>query len=78
MTMIRFIDLRGQIYLDESGTDFAFYDTVTDMFKTFGDTQVWECKRDFVIDFGQEWHGVSEDVDRYLNLIPDWVPNAPD
>ncbi len=54
--MIRFIDLTGQIYLDEDEESpikvFAFFDTVTDKFLSFSGFEKWES------------------IERFLNLIP--------
>lgn len=44
--MIRFIDLRGQITNDRA-PHFAFYNTITDRFLSFGGTQEWDSIADF-------------------------------
>lgn len=62
--MIRFIDLTGQIYLDEEEVSFAFYDTVRDKFCEFSDTQCWDSIEEFINDY------TGEDIERFLRLIP--------
>ena len=48
--MIRFINLTGQILLDDPEPHFAWYDTVTDEFMTFAGAQEWNTWNDFVDD----------------------------
>ncbi|RQO37964.1 hypothetical protein DBR39_13840 [Chryseobacterium sp. KBW03] len=62
--MIRFIDLTGQIYLDEEEVSFAFYDTVRNRFCEFSDTQCWDNIEEFINDY------TGDDIERFLRLIP--------
>ncbi len=52
--MIRFINLGDQIYCDEETNSFAFFDTVTSMFRMFNGSQYWDTAEDFIEDFNQE------------------------
>lgn len=58
--MIRFIDLRGQVYNDDDLPKekqkmiFAFFDTCTDLFIDFNGSYVWESRADFVWDYRKE------------------------
>lgn len=62
--MIRFINLTGQLTLDESDPAFAFFDTVTDKFCTFQGFQTW----DSIEEFKKDYEG--DDIERFLSLIP--------
>lgn len=80
--MIRFIDLRGQIYLDdeepkaEQEPVFAFYDTVMDQFVGWDQCFVWDSIEDFRADFCFFGGWRNDFLSRYLVLLPDWVPEA--
>lgn len=72
--MIRFVDLRAA---DISGSNFAFFDTVTDSFLEVGGSQTWVNKNDFVLDIASfgippKW---PKDATRYYDLLPDWTIN---
>lgn len=60
--MIRFINITDQITDGEQ--EFAFFDTVTDKFKTFSDSQTWNSIADFISDYQ------GDELERYLDLIP--------
>ena len=62
--MIRFINLTGQIFIDDDDPYFAWYDTVIDEFMTFSDCQVWDSWGDFVKDYD------GDDLERFRRLIP--------
>ncbi|ROH98267.1 hypothetical protein EGI16_21560 [Chryseobacterium sp. G0240] len=62
--MIRFIDLTGQIYLDDEEKSFAFFDTITDKFCEFSGNQYWDNIEDFKNDY------TGNEIDRFLRLIP--------
>ena len=65
--MIRFINLGHQLDIDdELSPSFAFFDTVCDKFCEFSGEQVWRTVEDFLEGYD------SDDVDRYLRLIPFW------
>lgn len=74
--MIRFIDLGHQIDIFEEESHFAFYDTMTDSFLSFGGCQVFTSLDDFAeawdISMGQ---GRPEDfcggIHRFINLVPE-------
>ena len=73
--MIRFIDLRGQMFNDddlpksEQATIFAFYDTITDRFMLDG--QTWVSAEHFRANAAgrlpQDW------LIRCLAALPDWA-----
>lgn len=73
--MIRFINLKGQIFLEETFV-FAWYDTITDTFQTFNGSQTWDSWDDFVFDCELDENFIrkvgSEDTKlrRYLSLFP--------
>ena len=48
--MIRFINLTGQILIDDPEPHFAWFDTITDEFMVFAGTQEWHTWNDFVDD----------------------------
>ena len=52
--MIRFINLTGQILIDDDEPHFAWFDTITNEFKKFNDSQDWhswdEFEEDLIID----------------------------
>lgn len=52
------------------GDWFAFYDTITDTFVSFDDTQIWEEVDEFRRDFNAETNGKFRDIDRFIGLIP--------
>jgi|GEM_PF-2334607 len=62
--MIRFIDLTGQIYLDDNEGSFAFYDTVRDKFYEFSGCQLWDTIDEFKNDY------TGDQIERFLSLIP--------
>lgn len=72
--MIRFIDLRGQVYLDydlpfaEQRPVFAFYDTVRDRFVGCCSFESRSEFRDYMPG------GDSELLRRCESLMPPWVP----
>ena len=47
--MIRFINLTGQIFIDDE-PHFAWFDTITDEFMEFNDSQDWHTWDEFVDD----------------------------
>ena len=51
--MIRLIDLTGQITCDETDKTFLFawFNTVTDTFMNFNDSQIWYSWENFELDF---------------------------
>ncbi len=59
--MRRFIDLFNQT--GNAKTEFAFYDTTTDKFETFSDSQTWESTEEFINDYE------GNQLARYLKLI---------
>lgn len=63
--MIRFIDLTSQILVHEDEPHFAFYDTVTDEFKSFSGENSWHTKEEFIKDYK------GNELDRYIGKIPD-------
>ncbi len=75
--MVRFIDLGNQIYplsTDRDSFMFAWYNTVIDVFETYGDNQIWETWEEFENDLHYErgLQGIY-DIERYKPLFPkDW------
>jgi len=71
--MIRFINLTGQIYVvppDDSDPHFAWFDTITDGFMEFNDSQEWHTWNDFVDDltiYLKEHHKNSPPVDNVFH-----------
>ncbi len=66
--MIRFIDLRNQ----DTGYEFAFWDTVTERFITVGSDQAWDSIAD--LEEGAMICGLDEDFkQRLIGLCPDWI-----
>lgn len=61
--MKRFIDLRGQHMID----NFAWYDTVRDVFETHSDNQTWDNWEEFVLDYK------GDEIARYKSLTPTWA-----
>ncbi len=45
--MIRFINLTGQIFIDDPEVNFAWYDTVTSEFMEFNSSQDWNTWKEF-------------------------------
>ena len=68
--MIRFINLTGQIFIDDDELYFAWYDTVTDTFLTFSGIQTWDSWEDFVRDYN------GKDLKRFHRLMPKMSPKA--
>ena len=69
--MIRFIDLRNQ----DTGYQFAFWDTVTDRFVTMGVDQAWDSIEDLIESAAA--NGCSLELSqRLIGLCPQWVPKS--
>lgn len=81
--MKRFIDLRGQ----ETGSLFAWYDTVRDEFECYNGSFDWSSWREFATDFDTHWgstvaiqqatngkEAIYKALQRYRPLLPSWVP----
>ncbi|MFD2874056.1 hypothetical protein ACFS5N_16355 [Mucilaginibacter ximonensis] len=70
--MIRFIDLRGQIYLDDDPC-FAWFTTICDRFHTFNDNQHWNSLESFISDYKAQAavQDIADPLERYLRLIPE-------
>lgn len=78
--MIRFIDLRGQVFNDDDLPEaereplFAFYDTVTSRFLTFSRSQVWSSAGAFGLDHATEKPGSRcWPLARFTSLMPEWA-----
>lgn len=71
--MIRFIDLGKQIGLDDEWPrEFAFYNTVPDLFIQGAGSQVWDNWKDCELDLREDHDDAF--VARCFNLLPTWVP----
>ena len=69
--MIKFINLGSQIYPnDPEIRSFAFYETLTDRFLTYGGVQAWDSWEDFVDDF-EERAGV--DLAELTSITPEEI-----
>ena len=74
--MIRFINLTGQILIDDLEVHFAWYDTITDEFMAFCGCQDWntweEFEQDLVLHYRRYYAGVgiSKAVARFKRLYP--------
>lgn len=67
--MIRFIDLRKQ----DTGYNFAFWDTITNRFKEFSNCQAWNSWREFAIDYTGDDKNIITEIERYRSLCPNWI-----
>lgn len=76
--MIRFIDLGKQIGVDDETwfRQFAFFNTVPNRFIEYNSTQVWECWKDFETDYKASL--TEFPLERFKNLVPDWVFEEPE
>ncbi len=68
--MIRFINLKGQIYLEDEPC-FAFYNTITDEFITLIGNQTWDDWKEFEKDYYSSNITHNWDIDRFKSLIPE-------
>jgi hypothetical protein len=57
--MIRFINLTGQIFIDDPEPHFAWFDTITSEFKIFNGSQEWNS-----------WEAFEQDLLVYLKQYP--------
>ena len=78
--MIRFINLTGQIFIDDPEVNFAWYDTVISQFMEFNSSQDWNTWKEFKEDLLQHCHDHSMSPDvaarcllRFRNLYPPTV-----
>lgn len=77
--MVRFIDLSGQIYCDDTNEtrSFAFFNTIKDEFMTFWGVQYFDTKNEFIEAYMHEYGGLNG-IDRFVGKIPnelhpDWL-----
>jgi len=61
--MKRFIDLRGQ----DTGSNFAWWDTITNKFEIHSGEQAWDKFEEFAYDYK------GNDLERYRRLTPSWA-----
>ena len=77
--MIRFIDLRGQVFLDSPMPHFAYFDTVTDTFCQIGPRQEWssleDLKRDMDLEESPEGKALNKELER---IWAETGPQPPD
>ena len=70
--MIRFINLTGQILIDDDELHFAWFDTITDEFMQFSGSQAWhsweDFKRDYIDSYGGETTFSLEGLERFEKL----------
>ncbi|KKM63787.1 hypothetical protein LCGC14_1507960 [marine sediment metagenome] len=78
--MIRFINLTGQILIDDPEVNFAWFDTIISQFKTFNDSQEWHSWNDFVDDLTEylkRSHASQDEsvivLERFKRLYPPTV-----
>jgi hypothetical protein len=78
--MIRFVDLGKQLGLDEEWPrQFAFFDTLTDIFLSFNGEQVFSSMQEFKDAFDFDMRDNPSDnrpLSRFTSLCPDWVTHA--
>jgi len=76
--MIRFIQIGDQIM--EETNQFAFYDTVTDKFLSFNDTQVFDDWEEFDLfwdgDNDAFYHRLKAFYDNWVEVLEDEANNA--
>jgi len=72
--MKKFIDLRGNDIIH----NFAWWDTILDRFLDFGGGWAWSTIKEFADSFHIDDPYGDADIDRYLQLIPSWVPRSED
>ena len=73
--MIRFINLTGQIFIDDDEPHFAWFNTITSEFVKFNSSQDWhtwkEFKEDFLTDLKvlqYSFYDVQEELRRFKKL----------
>jgi hypothetical protein len=74
--MIRFIDLRGQIYeVEDTPVHFAFFETVTETFLRIDNNEEWTTRADFERDHRAEYgeRVAARTLLRFTKLMPEWV-----
>ena len=77
--MIRFINLTGQIFLDDPIVHFAWFNTITSVFMEFNYSQDWHTWKEFEQDLTLHYPGVkkftekSEAISRFRRLYPPTV-----
>ena len=77
--MIRICNLSGQITLENDDIWFAFFDTISDRFLVFDDTQVWAKWEEFETDYNFELNTYMTDpstrpIERFKSLYDDTFP----
>jgi len=80
--MIRFINLTGQILIDDPEVNFAWFDTITDEFITFCGCQDWntwkEFEQDLVLHYSRkvlelDTKDIQKMISRFKRLYPPTV-----
>jgi len=77
--MIRFINLTGQILIDDPEVYFAWFDTIVSRFMEFNDSQYWNTWKEFEQDLTLHYRkyyagrGIPEITTRFRNLYPPTV-----
>lgn len=70
--MIRFIDLTGQIFIDDNEPHFAWFTTITDEFLEFNGSCEWntwkECEEDMRIMCIKDNMGF-DDIEKYVKRL---------
>lgn len=67
--MIRFVDLRGA----NTGSRFAYWDTVGDKFISRFDCYAWETFEEFRLDYLGDSTGTPGGLERFEALTPEWA-----
>jgi len=70
--MIRFINLTGQILIDDDELHFAWFDTITDEFMVFAGTQDWHSWEEFKQDLLTQYHIIEptqEEIEKVQKMI---------
>ncbi len=77
--MIRFINLTGQIFIDDPQVHFAWYDTVISQFMTICDSQDWHTWKEFEEDLIVHYRclnvkgNIDKIITRFKRLYPPTV-----
>ncbi len=77
--MIRFIDIGKQIAVDEYDPEwpreFAWFDTISDVFLCFDGAMVWESWNDFENSWRLHYHGKGDpsELKRFRSLTHEWA-----
>lgn len=79
--MIRFINLKGQMYPNGTEPSFSFYSTITDTFYNFNGSQYCDSWEEFEESYNEEANDENwkedQSLERFKRLVPVDFFNAP-